>query len=67
MLAGSVKLLHLQCGVLLELNEAHLLPSAVSNACNLKQDNVIREEAIKQGCSRVMAAQYDALYDSVLV
>jgi glycosyltransferase involved in cell wall biosynthesis len=56
-----------RCGVLLELNEAHLLSSAVSSAFNLKKDNVIREEAIKQGCSRIMAAQYDALYDSVLV
>jgi glycosyltransferase involved in cell wall biosynthesis len=54
-------------GVLLELNEAHLLPSAVQSAFSLKKDNVIREQAIKQGCSRIMAAQYDALYNSVLM
>lgn len=54
-------------GVLLELNEAHLLASSVAAAFSLKKENVIRDEAIKQGCSRVMAAQYDALYDSVLV
>ncbi|WP_177207923.1 glycosyltransferase [Pseudoalteromonas denitrificans] len=54
-------------GILLEFNQSQLLPQAILDALNLKKENAIREAAIKQGCSRIMAAQYDALYDSVLV
>jgi len=54
-------------GILLEFDQPQLLPQAIMDALSLKKENAIREAAIKQGCSRIMAAQYDALYDSVLV
>lgn len=54
-------------GILLSYDDPHLLAKVIPEALNLKKDNIIRESVIKLGCSRIMAAQYDALYDSVLV
>lgn len=65
---GGVKeVVHKEAGILLSYKEPHLLAKAVLQALKLPKENNIRESMIKLGCSRIMAAQYDALYDSVKV